>query len=249
MSIFRDTTDCVVHGHEGWLVPAEPHIHETDALDLYFFWGHNMEADGLAKADGLTAKVFAPNVEPKPLELTETKENCHVFHLTDAARGLNHYVAEKVAFYCRDAEGKYIEGTLKDVPTAVSCTRYLQYAHTALEVGHELENADYECVPSIPLYIKPKSWEQIWVGEKFPFTLYYDGKPLTLCDYEIAYSAKECSEVEHFNYMTDESGDGEIRFKKPGNYLFIVRCNSPEAEDGVYQNTKLTYTFWIRVKR
>lgn len=249
MSIFRDTTDRMVYGHEGWLVPAQPHIHETDALDLSFFWGHNMEPDGLTRTDGLSAKVFAPAASPKPLALTGTTESCHVFRLEDAARGLNHFVAEKVACYCRDAEGKYIEGTLKDVPSAASCTRYLQYAHTALEVGHELENADYDCVPAIPIYLKPKSWEQIWAGEKFPFTLYMNGEPLTLCDYEVAYTAKEGSEVEHFHFMTDENGDGEVKFKKPGSYLFLVRCSSPEAEEGVYENTKLTYTFWIRVKR
>lgn len=249
MSIFRDTTDCMVHGHEGWLVPAQPHIHETDTLDLQFYWGHNMAPDGLTKTDGLSAKVFAPGLAERPLELTETTENHHVFHLPDAARGLNHFVAEKDAYYCRDKEGKYIEGTLKDVPSAASCTRYLQHAHTALEVGHELTNVDYDCSPAIPIYLKPKSWDGIWAGEKFPFTLYYDGKPLTLCDYELAYAAKEGSELEHFDYMTDEEGCGEVKFKKPGNYLFLVRLNSHEAEEGVYQNTKLTYTFWIKVKR
>lgn len=249
MSIFRDTTDCMVHGHEGWLVPAQPHIHETDELDLHFFWGHNTMPDGLANADGLSAMVLAPGTPAKSLELVDTTENCHVFHLKDAARGLTHFVSEKVAYYCKDAEGNYIEGTLADVPSAVSCTRYLQYAHTALEVGQELTNAEYDCVPSIPIYLKPKIWDQIWVGEKFPFTLYMDGEPLTLCDYELAYTVEAGSEVEHFNYMTDKDGRGEIRFKKPGSYLFLVRCNSPEAEDGVYQNTKLTYTFFIRVKR
>lgn len=249
MSIFRDTTDCMVHGHEGWLSPEKPHIHEGDAIDLQFFWGHNMAPDGLCKTNDLSAKVFAPNTEPKSLDLTDTTESYHVFHLDNAARGLNHFVAKKIAFYCRDNEGKYIEGTLKDIPDAASCTRYLQYAHTALEVGHELENADYDCVPAIPIYLKPKSWDEIWAGEKFPFTLYYDGKPLSLCDYEVAYTAKEGSEVEHFSYMTDEEGCGEIKFKKPGSYLFLVRLNSHEAEEGVYQNTRLTYTFWIRVKR
>lgn len=249
MSVFRDTTACMVHGHEGWLTPAQSHIHETDELDLHFFWGHNMAADGLYSTDGLSARVYAPASEARELSLSESTENYHVFHLTDAARGLNHFVAQKSSCYCRDSEGKYLAGTLKEHPDAASCTRYLQFADTALEVGHELENADYDCTPAIPIYLKPKRWDEIWAGAKFSFTLYKDGEPLTLCDYDLAYMVESGGEVEHFEYMTDENGVGEVKFRKPGQYLFIFRCNSPEAEAGIYENTRLTYTFWIKVTR
>ena len=44
---FLDTTDHMEYGHEGWLEPNTTHVHEGDPVEIYFKWGHNMQAHDL----------------------------------------------------------------------------------------------------------------------------------------------------------------------------------------------------------
>lgn len=245
---FLDTTDYMVRGHEGWLVPSLTHIHEGDNLDIYFCWGHNMKPHGLARTENLFIYTISPDGTKQELELVGNTEDHYTYRLTNAKKGLNHFISQKTGYYCKDAEGKSLNGTLKDNPGAVSATRYLQYAHMALPVGHDLTSGDYTDTPKLPLRIVPDRWDRLQPGEMFSFTLFFGDKPLSLHDIDIAYNAGD-DEVVHEEILTD--GDGRITYpiKAPGKYLVVIRCNASEGEDELYYDTRYTYTFWFKVKR
>lgn len=193
--------------------------------------------------------AFTPEGEKKDVELVGNTEDHYTYRLKMEKKGLYHFVSQKTGYYCKNAEGKRMVGTLKDNPEAVSATRYLQYAHMALAVGRGLENSDFTDTPAeLPLRIVPDCWDKFQTGEIFAFTLFFKDKPLPLCDIDIAYTAGE-DEATHEEIMTD--GEGRITYpiKEPGKYLVVVRCTVPEGEEGLYYDTRYTYTFWFKVKR
>jgi uncharacterized GH25 family protein len=40
---WRDTTDLIVYGHEGWLELTSSHGHEGGDFEVHLKWGHNMQ--------------------------------------------------------------------------------------------------------------------------------------------------------------------------------------------------------------
>lgn len=248
MNEFLDTTDYMVQGHEGWLAPCLTHVHEGDDLDVFFCWGHNMKPHGLARNEDLFVYAVTPDGEKQDLQLMGNTEDHYTYRMKMEKKGLYHFVSQKTGYYCKNAEGKRLNGTLKDNSDAVSATRYQQYAHMALAVGHGLETSDYSETPAIPLRIVPDCWDKFQTGEIFAFTLFFGDKPLSLCDIDIAYTAGD-DEATHEEIMTD--GEGRITYpiKAPGKYLVVVRCTVPEGEEGLYYDTRYTYTFWFKVKR
>jgi Nickel uptake substrate-specific transmembrane region. len=234
----------MVYGHEGWLVPFVSHVHEGDTMDLYFCWGHNMQPDGLTEKEGLIVYSVDPSGLKKDIDLIGNTEYHYTYRTKVEDKGLNHFIAQKTAFYCRDAEGKYLCGTLKDYPNAASATRYLQYAHLALPVGHGLAPSDYSETPNIPLRIVPDSWDKFRVGEDFNFTVMLEDKPLKHCDIDIAHTLT--AKTMHNETFSDENGRVSLPIKEPGKYLIVVRCTVAQGEEGLFNDTRYTYTFWFK---
>lgn len=245
---FLDTTDHMVYGHEGWLVPSVTHVHEGDSLDIFLCWGHNMKPHGLARSEDLLVYAIAPDGKKQDLELIGTTEDHHTYRLKVEKKGLYHVISQITKYYYKNAEGKNQSGTLKDNPAAVSATRYLQYAHLALSVGHNLMPEDYTETPALPLQIVPDRWDKLLTGEIFGLTLFFKNKPLALCDIHIAYSEGEAETTDE-ELRTDSEGIITFPIKAPGKYLVIARCSASDGEEGLYYDTRYTYTFWFEVKR
>lgn len=67
--IWRDTTDLMVYGHEGWLELTGSHGHEGKDFEVHFKYGHNLRPDGLTRKEGLKAWLANPDGEVKEINL------------------------------------------------------------------------------------------------------------------------------------------------------------------------------------
>ncbi|MGI6078493.1 MAG: hypothetical protein ACOYCB_10110 [Fastidiosipilaceae bacterium] len=66
---WRDTTDLMVYGHEGWLELTGSHGHEGRDFEVHFEYGHNLQTDGLTRKEGLKALLVNPAGEVKEIAL------------------------------------------------------------------------------------------------------------------------------------------------------------------------------------
>jgi len=245
---FLDTTDRMVQGYEGWLAPRVTHVHEGDNLDIFLFSGHNMNPDRLMRNEELFVYAIDPEGKKQGLELIGNTEEHYIYRIKVEKKGLYHFVSQKTGCYCKDAEGKRLNGTLKDNPDAVMATRYLQYAHTVLPVGHDLMPNEYTEVPLLPLRIVPESWNTFKTGENLVFTLYFNERSLPLYDIDLAYNPGD-GETTHEELITDSEGRITYSIKDPGKYLILAQYLALEWEENLYFDTIYTYTFWFKVKR
>jgi hypothetical protein len=158
----RDTTDRMGHGHELWLEMASSHSHAGGSADLYVKWGHNLRVDGLARKEGLTALVVAPNGEQAELPVADGGPDYYTLRLATPLDGFYHVVAKNTGSYVLDKEGRHYRGTRRDHPDAARVVFYNQYAQVFLPVGHDLEGVPHQA--GIPLEIVPEAWRQWRAG-------------------------------------------------------------------------------------
>ena len=72
---FIDTTDHMVHGHEGWLEAVPDRAEQGAEVELSFKWGHNMESHGLVWKENLRMEVLLPDGERQALSIDRNTED------------------------------------------------------------------------------------------------------------------------------------------------------------------------------
>jgi hypothetical protein len=68
---FCDTTELMVYGHEPWLEVVGSDGRTGGSIEVHVKWGHNMQTDGLARKEGMTALVVAPGGDKQESALTD----------------------------------------------------------------------------------------------------------------------------------------------------------------------------------
>ncbi len=245
---FRDTTDLMVYGHEGWLEPSTTHIHEGDTVQLYFNWGHNMVSDGLARKDGLSAFFVSPDGKQQDLSVSGQEDNCYVFNVVPETSGLYHFVCKYVGSYVVDQEGNYHIGNLKDFPDAKTASLYTQFSHLALRVGHGPSENQMDTMPELDLRLIPEGWKHPHTGDEILFNLEYDLKPLPETKVNLTHAPDNGGDVNYKIFETDDQGNFNVKFEEPGRYLLIARHKSPDTVSDLYTDASLTTTCFLKVK-
>ncbi len=245
---FRDTTDLMVYGHEGWLEPSVTHIHEGDTVQLYFNWGHNMVSDGLARKDGLSAFFVSPDGQQQDLPVSGQKDNCYVFNVVPEAPGVYHFVCKYVGSYVVDQEGSYHIGNLKDFPDAKSASLYTQFSHLALRVGHGVPENQSDTMPDLDLRLIPEEWKNLQIGDEIIFNLQQGLRPLGKTKVTMTHAPENGGDVNYQIFETDDQGNFNVKIEGPGRYLLIARHHMPDTESDLYTDESLTTTCFFPVK-
>jgi hypothetical protein len=107
---FLDTTNHMVHGHEGWLEISSTQVGAGAHMEICFKWGHNMESHGLAKKEGLSAVVILPDREKQELRISRQEEDCYVFDFVPEAKGLYHFICINTGHYLLIARHRTPDG-------------------------------------------------------------------------------------------------------------------------------------------
>ncbi|MDH4319309.1 MAG: DUF4198 domain-containing protein [Desulfobulbaceae bacterium] len=246
---FLDTTDHMVHGHEGWLEVVPVRASEGGRVQIFFKWGHNMESHGLARKEGLKFHAISPGGERRSLEISEQKEDCYIVEYTPTEDGIHHLLCENTGYYVVDKEGKHRRGTLKDYPDAPSASFYRQFSHTTLLVGDASKDSSHpDAMAELPFRLVPDSWKALMVGDKICFSLLEGARKLTDISLDLAYTEKPGGPVIQNNLHPDEQAHYSLELDPAGCYLLIARKRIPEGEEGVYYDSSLTYTSLIKVE-
>ncbi|MBC3889076.1 DUF4198 domain-containing protein [Acetobacterium paludosum] len=245
---FLDTTDHMVYGHEGWLVPGTNHVHEGDAVEVFTRWGHNMEGHGLARKEGLTVGVVMPDGNTEDLLVDEYDADNYVIRYTPIQKGLYHFIGKYVGLYVIDQEGKFQKGTLKDYPDAKSATSFTQYSHLTMMVGHNITPVLIPDMLKLPLRIEADEYTKWQPGEKIGFQLLTIDSFLANTELDLAFQGEENKPVVQRKLITNASGRFLVKAEEAGQYLLIARNLVPVGKAGFYNDTKYTYTYYFNVK-
>lgn len=244
-NFFRDTTQLMVYGHEPWLEMAGSHGHVGENVAVYLKWGHNMQADGLARKEGMMALVVHPSGDKEEIQVADGGPEYYDLNFKAQENGLYHVNSKNVGNYVIDKEGKFQQGTRKEYPDAAKATFYTQFAQVIVPVGHDLEGMPNKA--DLPLEIQPEMWKHWRMGDEINFKILFRGEPLDGAVVDVACSGP--GGYRQQQEMTGEDGWLTLQAKEPGRYLLIVRHRVPEGEEGVYDELSITTTFAFMVTK
>lgn len=246
---FLDTTDYMVFGHEGWLVPGTNHVHEGDDVEVFVRWGHNMDGHGRARKEGLTASVVLPDGNTEDLCVLAYDEDAYVIRYTPVQKGLYHFIGKYVGYYVVDQEGKHQKGTLKDYPDAQSATSYTQYSHLTMMVGHNITSDLIPEMLKLPLRVEADEYTKWQPGEQIGFKLLTEDGFLSDTEIDLAFKNEADSVVVQSKLKTDAVGNFLVNAEESGEYLLIARNLVPIGEAALYNDTKYTNTYYFNVRK
>ncbi len=242
-----DTTDHMVHGHEGWLKPTPSQILKGNSIELSFGWGHNMESHGMARKNGLSAYVVTPGGKRRELKISRQTEESYVIDFVAEENGMYHFICENKGYYAISPEGKYLCGTLKDYPNSLTATYYRQFSHTCLLVGRNPPGKAIETLPQLPFSFFPHQLKRWQVGDEIIFNLQKENNMIPDVEIDMAHAVDPEGLVSQKKFHTDEEGSLRFHIEEPGDYLFIPRHRTPQGKADFYYDTSLTYTFFFNI--
>jgi uncharacterized GH25 family protein len=242
---WRDTTDLMVYGHEGWLELTSSHGHEGGDFEVHLKWGHNMQTDGLASKEGIKAWLVTPAGDARDTVIEAGGPEYYVLKIPTPVDGFYQVVTVNTGNYVLDQEGKYLQGTRREHPDAAKAIFYKQFAQVFVPVGHDLEGVPRQA--GIPLEIVAPSWKQWHAGDKISLQIQFRGELLDGVAVDIAYNGP--GGYQQRQEMTGADGQIKLTVTDPGYYLLVVRHQVPEGEAEVYDDTSFTTTLWFMVTK
>lgn len=242
---WRDTTDLMVYGHEGWLELTGSHGHEGGDFEVHLKWGHNMQIDGLARKEGIKAWIVNPAGEAREISIADGGQDHYTLRFPTPLDGFYQVVTRNTGNFVLDREGKHFRGTRREYPDAAQAVFYNQFAQVFVPVGHDLEGIPQKA--GTPLELVAPSWKQWRAGDEISLELQFRGEPLDGVAVDIACNGP--GGYRQLQVMTGADGRINLNAKDPGYYLIVVRHRVPEGEAGVYDDTSFTTTLWFMVTK
>jgi len=202
-----------------------------------------MQADGLARKEGMTALVVAPGGDKQESALTDGGPDYYSLRFPTPAGGFYHVVTKNTGNYVVDKKGKYQQGTRREYPDAVEAILYVQYAQAFVLAGRDLEGIPHRA--GMPLEILPVVWKQWRVGDEIALQVQFRGEPLDGVTLDVASNGP--GGYRQRKKMTDGGGYINLQAREPGRYLVVARYRVPEREEGAYDTLSLTTTLCFLV--
>lgn len=241
---FRDTTDLMVYGHEPWIEMGATHGHTGEEASLYMKWGHNMKTDGLARREGMAARVIHPDGKKEDVFIQDGSPEYYLLKFVPHTEGFYHVVTQNEGRYVIDARGKYCPGTRKDYPDAVKAVYYVQFAQAIVPAGHDLEGTPQSS--GAPLEIRAELWKNWRAGDVLNLSLYNRGEPLDGIIVDLAVDGP--SGYRQWQKMTGTGGTFSVQAEEPGRYIAIARHRVPGDGDN-FDEISFTVTLAFMVTR
>jgi uncharacterized GH25 family protein len=239
----QDTTDQMVHGHEGWLEMTSNHGHKGEDFAALFKWGCNMETDGLPQKEGLKAWAVFPTGEKKDVTLVKGSADHYSLNITTPVDGFYQLVAMHTGNYVLNKNGEYDRGTYREHPDAARAVRYEQYAQVFVPVGHGIENAPPRLDTTLEIVVP--NWKRWSAGEQIVLQVIFCGSPLANKAVDIM--SKGPGGFQQWQETTDGGGEIRLNTSKPGYYMMAVRHRLQEGKEGIYDETSFVATLWFMV--
>ena len=233
----------VVCDHESWLVPE---VGPDGRINAVFCWGHELQKEVAPPRAIPTVRAISPTGKRRCLKPAEGTAQ---FYLDDCDRenGVYRFICEKSGCYSLDAMGRYINGSFRENPAAVSATRYFQYAEAAMRVGGVGTRGPFAEPYLFPLRLESERLTDFHPGQSLWCRLWFAQEPLPLFD--VAVSRRLPSgETATDELITDGDGYLTLPLTEPGDYLATVQKTTQEAAEHRYFDTSYAYTFWFRVE-
>lgn len=244
-AVFRDTTDLMVYGHEGWLECSHTHGHPGKKAEVLLKWGHNMQADGLCRKEGLKAWVINPEGEKAELDVAEGSPDYYLLSFVPEKEGLYRVVAQLENFYSIDIEGKHRQGSRRECPDAVESVAYTQIYSTVVPVGHGLTGN--VCPAGTLMEIGPKEWLGWQAGSDLELEVSMNQLPMA--DQEVIMAVNGPEGYNSSRITTDKKGSARVNLQNPGKYLFLARTSFPDQVAGSHEKRQVTGTLTVLVTR
>lgn len=241
---FRDTTDLLVYGHEGWLESYPSHYHAGDPVMAKLKWGHNMEDDGLPRMKELDYRAYAPDGIFAEMKVEEGGD--FWFDLTGDTDQEGFYTVVTLYdnCYARFGEDRYKRGSRKENPDADEVLDYCQCAMTCISVGHHHETV-VAPLKGLPVSLMPTTGPKYTVGHEIVFQLTVDDQPQAENDTVLVYRGE--NGLTETTVTSDDKGQFHITLEKAGMYCLIARVKRDVKKDGEYDGQSLTATHCFRV--
>jgi len=248
MQKYRDTTNLVVKGHEGWLEFRSTHGHHGSPSEVLYKWGHNMKVDGLCRQEILNAFLIAPNGEKSELSIDGPADTETAYKITFTPEQAGFYrplvVAEGITTVTID--GQYLSVPKKDCEFPLESIAYTQYASAVIPVGHDLEG-DVQPVGGI-LELHPLCWKQWRAGDTIEIQVRINGSPAA--NKQVALINGMTEDEEPQLKESDSEGKVAFTFEKPGYYLALVRyIDNDDVREGYYDRRNYTATLFMLVTK
>lgn len=242
---FRDTTNLLVYGHEGWLEFSHTHGHAGKKAEVFLKWGHNMQTDGLCRQEGLKTWVINPVGERQVLNIEVGSPDYYVLSFVPKMEGLYQVVTQLDAYYSIDFEGKFRHGSRREWPGAVESVFYTQVYRTIIPVGHDLTGV-INPVGTI-MEIGPRKWLGWQAGSNLEIGVFLN--ELAMVGQEVTVAWNGPDGYRSSVAMTDEKGVATVNLQEPGQYMFLARTSFPEKVADSHDKRSVTGTVTLLVTK
>lgn len=247
MNSFRDTTNLVIQGHEGWLEFRSSHGHHGSPVEVLYKWGHNMKVDGLCRKEILQAYLIDPNGNKSELAVEDHDETSYKLSFTPELDGFYQPVVVANGITTVTVDGQYLSVPKKDCEFPLESAAFTQYASTIIPVGHGLEG-DVRPVGG-NLELLPISWKPWSAGDTIELQVKAKGSPAADTQVALINGMAEDNE-EPVLKEADSKGKVAFTFEKPGFYLILTRyTDNDDAKEGYYDRRNYTTTLHILVTK
>lgn len=249
MKTFRDTTNLVIQGHEGWLEFKSTHAHHDSPVDVLYKWGHEMKVDGLCRKEILKAYLVDPSGEKSELAVDgpEDGETAYKLNFTPDIDGFYRPVVVADGVITVTVDGQYLNIPKKDCEFPLESMSFTQYASAVIPVGHHLEG---EVQPvGGELELLPLFWKPWRAGDTIEMQVKING------------SSAANTEVALINGMADDKDEPQLKeadsegkvaftFDKPGYHMALARyIDNEDEKEGYYDRRNYTATLYILVTK
>ena len=236
-----DTTDCLVYGHEAWIVTDKSVYEPGEEVHAIMRWGHHMRPDGFFRLDEF--KAFVEDEKGNRIMIDPVKGpgdeqgDYYEFHFTPTSVGIHTIMAIYNNNYVRDEKDVYYEGDRRTYPDILDAKNYPQVYVACITVGEQSGATHYIDESRVSFVASP--WEAD--ADVLNLTLIHDRFPLQGSTVVVVHYDGENYSERILN--TDAKGKIFFNVEEKGTYMAVTRTPLAEGIEGIYDSKEIASSF------